>query len=205
MRSVREIPLEGEEYIAELLSCRDRYTALDFLWAGDGEKHPAPGTEKAEQAALVQGALRQASVELIADLFYDIRLLTANPLTVDLEQTEILRHLPTLPVSTDRLEFCYRYMATLMTLAGKLTLGWETLSCTAEEIALHMVLDHVEFLDDLHDIGLPRHWREFLTDCLFEDTDFMVFMNRRMPTDINIWEPFRPRDLEVHPFQEYTL
>ena len=112
---------------------------------------------------------------------------------------------PALPPSTNRLEFCLRYMATLMSVAGKLTPNWETLSCTAEELALHMVLDHVEFLDDLHDIGLPRHWREFLTDCLFEDTDFMAFINRRMPTDINIWEPFRPRDLEVHPFQEYTL
>lgn len=205
MRSAREIPLQGEAYIAEILTGRERYNALDFLWAGDGEKHPAPGTEKAEQAALVQAALRRAAVELIADCFYDIRLLSVNPLTVDLEQTEILRHLPTLSPSTDRLEFCYRYMATLMTVAWKLTTGWETLSCTAEELALHMVLDHAEFLDDLYEINLPLHWRVFLTDCLFEDTDYLTFIDRRMPTDIDIWEPFRPGDIEVHPFQEYTL
>lgn len=205
MRSAREIPLHGEAYIAELLTGGERYNALDFLWAGDGEKHPTPGTEKAEQAALVQAALRRAAVELIADCFYDIRLLSANPLTVDLEQTEILRHLPTLPPSTDRLEFCYRYMATLMTVTWKLTTGWETLSCTAEELALHMVLDHAEFLDDLYEINLPLHWRAFLTDCLFEDTDFLTFIDRRMPTDIDIWEPFRPGDIEVHPFQEYAL
>lgn len=205
MRSLREIPLHGEEYVAELLSCRDRYTALDFLWAGDGQQHLEPGTAKAEEAALEQGALRQAAVELIVDLFHDISLVRANPVTFDIDQTEILRHLPALPRTVNTLEFCYRYMATLMTVAGKLTLGWETLSCTAEELALHMVLDHVEFLDDLNDIGLPTHWRAFLTDCLFEDTDFLTFIDRRLPTDIDIWAPFRPGDIEVHPFQEFTL
>lgn len=204
MRSARLIPLQGEEYIQSLLTHRHRYTALDWVWAGDGEKHPAPGSHTAEQAALTQGLLRFAGMDVISLLFYDISLLQSDPYDIDLEDLEVLRRMPTLPRSMDKLEFAYRLMGTTMSVTERLTVRWSTLSCTAEELVLSLILDHADLLNDLYEVDLHVDWRSRLTDALFEDTDFETFIDDDMPTDIDIWAPFRPGDIEVHPYQEFN-
>lgn len=203
MRSARLIPLQGEQYIESLLTHRYRYTALDWVWAGQDEKHPAPG-HTAEQAALTQGLLRFAGMKVISLLFYDISLLTSDQYDTDLEDLEVLRRMPTLPRSLDKLQFAYRLMATAMSVSERLTVCWSTLSCTAEELMLSLILDETDLLNDLHEVDLDADWRSRLTDALFEDTDFETYLDHDMPTDIDIWAPFRPGDIEVHPYQEFN-
>lgn len=202
MGKMHEIPLQGAEYITSILSRRDRHTAIDFAWEGDGTENLTKNKRVAQQAALTQALLREGALDLTAMLFDDIRTLSAHPITTTTDELEVMRRFPTGPAMSDRLDFAHRLMATLMTMTWKLTVCWVTPACTAEEMMLHLIMDQAELLDDLYEVGLDADWRDRVSFCLLEDTDYESFFRLGIPADIDIWAPFRPGTDEVHPFPE---
>lgn len=60
----------------------------------------------------------------------------------------------------------------------KLTSGWTSPSCVAQELAVRYLLDQIEITKDTYDLDLDPHWRGTLTDRLLEDTDSDMLYDR---------------------------
>lgn len=200
MTPSRRPPLQGHDYLVSILQHYDRHTALNWAWAENDEVLESD-EELFAIAASTQALPREAAVDLIGKLFDDIRDLSRNPLTVNTDDLQVVPLFPPCSDAADRYEFACRLMATLMTVAWKLTVRWSTPASVAEEIALHMVLDQAEVLVDLFEVPLDAEdWRPRLTDALFEDLDFEHYLQGGIPRTVDVWAPFRPRTNEVHPY-----
>ncbi|MBT0767555.1 hypothetical protein KIH74_01380 [Kineosporia sp. J2-2] len=170
---------------AELLTGVDPalLTALD-VHADDEEERE----EALAQARFLAGALFQASVAAVDQLFIDLDTLTRDGTTETVADApdDVFFVLGGLPVRyADRYDalFAQRLIIAMADVTRRLTAGWEPLACVAQELALRLILDTAEVQLDLADVGLEPGWREAVEEHLFEDPDHEILFDPQTPDD----------------------
>ncbi|WP_017595891.1 hypothetical protein [Nocardiopsis potens] len=176
-------------------------------WFGhSGEEGSPVGLEAAELAA---GALVHGTDTFLDELFHDLEILGSEEATgVDCEA--VLLQLDRLP---EGFAHCYdasfarRFLVTAVAMTGRFMVGGAPEpSCTAEELALGLLLEEAETVLDLYGLLTDEVVRalEIFADRVFPDTDY-EWLYAADPDDAGGVDPwFYPLDstLRVHP---YTL
>ncbi|GAB6900556.1 hypothetical protein [Kineosporia succinea] len=152
-------------------------TALDT--ESDDEE---AGEEAITQARFVAGALFQASVAVVDQLFVDLDTLTRDGVTETVADApeDVFFVLGGLPERyTDRYDalFTQRLIVATADVTRRFTAGWEPLSCVAHELALRLLLDNAEVQLDQADVELDEGWREAIEANLFEDSDHEILFD----------------------------
>ena len=134
------------------------------------------------RARLLAGAIWDASVVLIDQLFQDIHTLHGKEsiTRADINETWILSGLP--PQYADKYNglFAQEFLVLAVDMTMKLASGWTPPSCVAQELAVRCLLDQIEITADTYDLDLDPHWRGTLTDKILEDTDSDMLYDRRL-------------------------
>ncbi|GAB3266456.1 hypothetical protein [Kineosporia babensis] len=199
---------------AELLTSVDltHLTTLDVAAEDEQEQQ-----EALLQARFVAGALFQASVAVVDQLFIDLDTLTRDGATATVEDApdDVFFVLGGLPVRyADRYDalFTQRLIIATADVTRRLTAGWEPLACVAHELALRLILDATEVQLDLVDVELEPGWREVIEEHHFADSDHDMLYDPQIPEDVededlrarpdsaplgfDFW--FTPFDAELH-------
>lgn len=123
-----------------------------------------------------------SSTVVVDELFMDIQSLSELEAVAaeDISQTFVLSNLPERFAHQYSVLFAQRLMAVMIDLTTKLTRGWSSPSCIAQELALKLLLDGVEVTADLLDVDLAPDWRDCLEDMMFEDLDHELLFARAM-------------------------
>lgn len=132
------------------------------------------------QAKLLAGALWEASVVLIDQLFEDLAALRRlhSIDRKDIANTFVLSWLPPRYAHNYDVGFVQRFVVVATDMTGALVRGWSRPSCVAQELALRCLLDQVEVIQDSYDLDLADGWRGRLEEQMFEDTDSeMLYQN----------------------------
>ncbi|MFE4080335.1 hypothetical protein [Paenarthrobacter sp. YIM B13468] len=151
-----------------------------FEWmAGLNEDERRLGLDRAR---LLAGALWQASIILIDELFEDIiALYDKEDITAeDIQETQVLWTLPPQYAAKYNGLFARRFLIVAADLTTKLAGTWSMPSCVAQELTVRCLLDKVELVTDTHDLDLEPDWRGTLTDRMLEDTDSDMLYNPSM-------------------------
>lgn len=181
-------PPRGSEYIAALLLHRP-HTALDWVWECDDPAVTADGHWAGLQAALTQALIRQAALEVIEQLQADIDHVATDPENIDREDLELLCRLPAPAVGSDLAQHGRRMLAVFQAAAFKLTQSWSAPLTMAEHFALHIMIDHVEILADVYEVGLAGGWRERLERALMVNGEAVEGFPDVVPQGLDIHEP----------------
>lgn len=125
------------------------------------------------RASALAGCLMHAADIVIDELIDDIDSLRAQDDTQapDIEDTWILRQLPTRFAASYTPLFAQKFLVATVDLTGRLTKGWESLACVAQELGLRILLNQVEVVAETANIALDDNWRSYLEDLFFEDLD----------------------------------
>lgn len=169
------------------------------------------------QAKLLAGALWEASVILIDQLFEDLASLRKlhSIDREDIANTFVLSWLPRRLAQKYDIGFVQGFLVIAADLTGALARGWSRPSCVAQELALRCLLDQVEVIQDSYDLDLADDWRGTLEEQMFEDMDSDLLYQSAMdgfendvelnmqlgfaPMNVRDWfEPFN--DASVPPF-----
>jgi hypothetical protein len=129
-----------------------------------------------ETAALAAGALMNAAVILIDDLFADVHTLETEQATV--ADDPALMALPDLP---PQYALCYdarlarKFLVTAVSITGRLAQSaWSSPACIAEALALNMVIEEAKVvldISDLMDIDQAEEIYATFGESVYEDTD----------------------------------
>lgn len=132
------------------------------------------------QAKLLAGALWEASVVLVDQLFEDLNgLLKLDRIDrQDIANTFVLSGLPPRQADKYDVRFTQQFLVIAADMTGAMIRGWTRPSCVAQELALRSLFDQVEIIQDLYDLDLPDGWRGMLEQHMLEDTDSeMLYQN----------------------------
>ena len=156
-------------------------TALDVEAEDEGERE-----EALTQARFVAGALFQASVAVVDQLFIDLDTLTRDGTTETVADAPddvffVLGGLPSRYADQYDALFTQRLIIAMADVTRRLTIGWEPLACVAEELALRLILDTTEVQLDLADVELDEGWRATIEEHLFEDPDHEILFDAQTP------------------------
>lgn len=126
-----------------------------------------------DRARLLAGALWQASVFLVDELFEDIIALYGKGQITreDIDETSVLWSLPPQYATRYTGRFARRFLLVAADLTTKLAGTWTMPSCVAQELAVRCLLDKVDLIAATYDLDLEPDWRGTLTDRMLEDTD----------------------------------
>ena len=129
-----------------------------------------PDAEDFEPNPMLAGALLWSYEVLVDELLEDIAMLRTGVAAV--EGTTCLEQLPELYRMHYTPRFAQRFLAVAMDLGTSLLTGFSSPSCVAQELALRLLFNGVEMLQDMHpELQLPDGWRPMLEDLMFEDLD----------------------------------
>ena len=146
-------------------------SALDLarLTAGDDQ---SAGLE----AKYAAGALFQASVTVLDNLFMDLQTLAtelygSTAAEVDDEALFALHELPERYADHYDALFTQELIVATTDVTRRFTAGWEPVACVAQELALRMILNATGFHLEQAEVELPGNWRSVIEDYLFEDLE----------------------------------
>ena len=129
-----------------------------------------PEAEDFSTNTLLTGALMWSFETLVDSLFEDISFQRNGGIAI--EETLCLAQLPEAFQEHYTAGFTQRFLAITMDLGHSLVSGFNHPSCVAQELALRLVFNRMELLEDLYtELELPDDWRSMLEDLMFEDTD----------------------------------
>jgi hypothetical protein len=166
------------------------------------------------QAKLLAGALWEASVILIDQLFEDLAGLRKlhNVEREDIASTFVLSWLPPRQAHKYDVGFVQRFLVVAADMTAALVRGWSRPSCVAQELALRCLLDQVEVLQDSYDLDLADDWRGMLEDKLFEDMDSDLLYQNAMDgfendIELNMQLGFAPMNVQdwFEPFNDAAV
>lgn len=125
------------------------------------------------QATLLAGALWDASVVLIDQLFEDLGNLQKLPRIDrhDIANTFVLSGLPARHADKYDLRFTQKFLVIAADMTVALAREWTRPSCVTQELALRCLFDQMEVIEDLYSLDLADGWRGLLEDRMLEDTD----------------------------------
>ncbi|WP_406250361.1 hypothetical protein ACI7YT_09110 [Microbacterium sp. M] len=144
----------------------------------DDDESPLERKHRKRQQKTLRGLLWHASVTMVDSLYSDLIELHSPGTSVT--DTMVLSDLPAQFTAMYRPLFAQRFLVAMVDVTSQLASEWRGAPSVAHEIALSLLLDEVEALQDLHGIELPDDWREVLNDTLFQDTDFELLWSPRM-------------------------
>ena len=132
--------------------------------------------QAATEAGYVAGALFQASVIVLDDLFEDLDTLRQERFGVTLADASedtflVLDELPVRYAHRYDALFTQQLIVAMVEVTRRFTSGWEPLSCIAQELALRLVLNGAETQLELAEVELEDEWRSVVEAALFEDPD----------------------------------
>jgi hypothetical protein len=176
----------------QLLHSAELLTSVELahLTALDVEAPDQEAREEAlTQARYVAGALFQASIAVVDQLFIDLDTLTRDGSTETVADAPddvffVLGGLPARYADQYDALFTQRLIIAMADVTRRLTIGWEPLACVAEELALRVVLDTTEVQLDLADVALDEGWRAAIEEHLFEDPDHEILFDAQIPDDV---------------------
>lgn len=170
-RSIEENRQQG---VDRLFRYAELATGLDLELLGYDDELPELDRRRSEkQAKLLAGCLWNASAVVIDELFMDIqRLSKLKSVTAkDISLTFVLAGLPERFAHRYSVIFAQKIMTIMIDLTTKLSRGWSTPSCVAQELALKLLLDGVEVTLETYGLELADGWREMLEASMYEDDD----------------------------------
>jgi hypothetical protein len=137
------------------------------------------------EAGYVAGALFQASVIVLDDLFEDLDTLRQERFGVTVADASddtflVLDELPARYAHRYDTLFAQQLIVTMVDVTRRFTAGWEPLGCVAEELALRLVLNGAELQLELAEVELQEGWRGVVEDALFEDPDHEMLFDASM-------------------------
>ena len=163
------------------------------------------------QAKLLAGALWEASVVLIDQLFEDLADLRKLHLIhrEDIANTSVLSSLPPRLAHKYDVGFVQRFLVVATDMTGALVRGWSRPSCVAQELALRCLLDQVEVIQDSYELDLADDWRGMLEERMFEDMDSELLYQNAMDgfendVELNMQLGFAPMNVQdwFEPFND---
>lgn len=166
------------------------------------------------QAKLLAGALWEASVVLIDQIFEDLAGLRKLPAIdrEDIADTFVLSWLPPRQSGKYDIGFVQRFLVVAADMTGSLARGWRRPSCVAQELALRCLFDQVEVLEDTYGLDLAEDWRSRLEEQLFEDMDSELLYQDAMDgfendIGLNMQLGFAPMNVEdwFEPFNDASV
>lgn len=163
-----------QQGIDRLFRYAELATGLDLELLGYDDGLPELDRRRSEkQARLLAGCLWNASAVVIDELFMDIQSLSGldSVTPKDISQTFVLSGLPERFAHKYSMMFAQKMMTIMIDLTMKLSRGWSTPSCVAQELALKVLLDGVEVTLETYGLELADDWRELLEASMYEDDD----------------------------------
>lgn len=142
----------------------------------DGPDAPEPSPiERAElmrATALVKGLLWHVSETIVEQLFEDLRTLARADDDADAwRDTWVLSQLPPTFGQHYGVLFAQKFLVATVDVTSRLAGGWSTLPTVAHELALRIILNEAEAVQEEVAIALPSDWRGQLEEVLFQDLD----------------------------------
>ncbi|GLY14390.1 hypothetical protein Kisp01_14050 [Kineosporia sp. NBRC 101677] len=176
---------------ARLLTSAELLTSVDLaqLTPLDLQAEDEEARQEAEaQARFVAGALFQASVAVVDQLFIDLDTLTRDGTTETVADAPddvffVLGGLPDRYADRYDALFTQRLIIATADVTRRLTAGWEPLACVAHELALRLILDATEVQLDLVDVELEPGWRQTIEEHLFADTEHEILYDPQTEDD----------------------
>jgi hypothetical protein len=158
----------------------DRLTALDTQ-----AEDPAQRASAQTEARFVAGALFQASVIVLDDLFEDLDTLRQERFGVTVADASddtflVLDELPVRYAHRYDTLFAQQLIVAMVDVTRRFTAGWEPLGCVAEELALRLILNGAALQLELAEVELVEGWRGVVEDTLFEDPDHEMLFDASM-------------------------
>ncbi len=206
--STRPVDIDADVLTDDLLSQIDyeqslftaaeifRALPLDQLSvAGLDQTDPDARGEAIRHATLLAGCMVVAAEHVTDGLFADIATLrTAHERgePVDVDDLQVISLLPRRFAACYDALFAQKFLVALTDMTTRITAGWTDLSCVAQELAVRVWLDHVDFAADAADVALEDGWRGQVEEYLFEDVDHEYLFNPAMDgfeTDDNFAGP----------------
>ncbi|MGO2542171.1 hypothetical protein ACT3TS_12570 [Specibacter sp. AOP5-B1-6] len=165
--------LESEEdWLRTIFQSADKLPGLELELLGYDQEEPSPDlrSRSLRRATNLRGAMHWAFEFLVDQLFDDVSTLRTEPEAV--AETMQLGDLPPLHRAHYGPLFAQRFLAVTLDLGTSLATSYRSPTCVAQELALRLLLDCVEILQDmLPALELAEDWRGSAEDNLFEDLD----------------------------------
>lgn len=161
-----------EDWLRTIFESADKLPGLDLELLGYDEGEPSPDlrSQSLLRATNLRGAMHWAYEFLVDQLFDDVSTLRTEPEAV--AETMQLGDLPPLQRAHYGPLFAQRFLAVTLDLGTSLATAYRSPTCVAQELALRLLLDCVEILQDmLPALELAEDWRGRAEDTLFEDLD----------------------------------
>jgi hypothetical protein len=177
-------PESEDDWLRTIFDAAEKLPGLDLELLGyDGEESdPDLRGHSLRQATTLRGAIHWAYEFLIDQLFDDVSALRTTPDAVDgtgqldgtlhIDDTLQLSALPPLYRAHYTPLFAQRFLTVALDLGTAFARSFTSPSCVAQELALKLLLNGVEVLQDmLPALDLPGGWREDVEESLFADLD----------------------------------
>jgi hypothetical protein len=128
------------------------------------------------EVGFVAGALFQASVIVLDDLFEDLDTLRQERFGTTVAEASddtflVLDELPVRYAHRYDTLFTQQLIVAMVDVTRRFTAGWEPLGCIAQELALRLILNGAEVQLELAEVDLEDDWRAVVEAALFEDPD----------------------------------
>lgn len=177
---------EQEDYLTSLRSDAAKSAGVAALLDEhflDAESDDFSRRRAAGKIALIEGALWHASIILVDELFQDLLAMDAADSDWDAGDSAAFSGLPDRYMDRYRSGFARRFIASAIVVTSRVAAIWFPPATVAEEIALRLLLDRVEMMNELHDLNLDSGWRGALEDLLFEDVDHEYLYDESAPLE----------------------
>ena len=173
------------DYLAKIVNNAQMLPGIDFLadlLGKDGEEDDRPDEDFDYTADVIKGALALASIQMIDELFSDLRLLNrkySDEVNVDIliEDTMVLCGLPQRYAHRYDILFTQRFLMAVADVSSCMTNGWIALPTVAHQMAFNLLLNNAEAVVDAltaSDDRIISDWHGIMSENLFRDRDFML-------------------------------
>ncbi|BAU95232.1 hypothetical protein N24_0970 [Corynebacterium suranareeae] len=189
LKGLSEI-MTDNDYLAKIVNNAQMLPGIDFLanlLGKDGEEVDSPDADFDYTADVIRGALVVASLQMIDELFSDLRLLERKYSddvneAILIEDTMVLCGLPRRYAHRYDILFTQRFLMAVADVSSSMTNGWIPLPTVAHQMAFNLLLNNAEAVVDAlaaSDDRIVPIWREIMDTALFRDRDFELLYDPR--------------------------
>lgn len=175
---------DHNQFAQQLLAYAARMHDLDLFLPGYDEETDTevdPDPEDIGRGRLLAGAIWVGCDLLVDDLFADLSEFDRDTSQLSPDATpSALHELPPSFAGHYDMPFLQRFLTVAVDLGHQFVGGFVGVSCVAQELALRLVFNRVEMLQDQNDLQLEEDWRSLAEELLFWDTDHELLYDLRV-------------------------
>lgn len=175
--------MTDNDYLAKIVNNAQMLPGIDFLanlLGKDNESDDKPEGDYDYTADVIRGSLVLASLQMIDELFSDLRLLDRKyadeaDKNILIEDTMVLCGLPQRYAHRYDILFAQRFLMAVADVSSYMTNGWIALPTVAHQMAFNLLLNNAEAVVDAltaSDDRIVPIWRGIMDLALFRDRDF---------------------------------